>query len=81
MEQGKESSFEGRNYRNDYRHKTKIKQSAKGSVYISEITVASDDPDGLPELTVKQLTDTYRTLAKNHINRISPFETGYEPTD
>jgi len=76
----KVSSFGGHNYKADFRFKLTSGMKANGENQLKELTVRSDESEGLMEQLLDIQENWYKAGKKRHLKMVSPYEDGHEPT-
>lgn len=79
MNEDKNITFAGHNYKGDYKFKITHGLKADGYDQLKELRVMSDESEGLLDISFDLLEDWYAKGKQKHIKMVSPYEKGFEP--
>lgn len=79
MENGKETTFAGHNYKADYKYKVTSGQKANGENQLKEVRVEGDEWEPLIGIIFDIGITWYKVGKGKHLKMVSPFEKGHEP--
>lgn len=75
-----EHTISGHNYKADYKYTITNAQKANGEIQTKEVKLRGDELEPLIGLSVQTFEDNYKAYKAKHMNILSPYEKGYEPT-